>query len=173
MEFSRLIGIFPPYSPGSLSFSISLRFRIVALWPTRPVAPKLGGVAVKQGDGEVSSSSDMDATIYSPSYPKESTLETIAARVPSAFCMVMLCLGTGEVLRVSEACSGLLRSVDGDQAVEVRGLIFEHEVIFCAEVMMFLIAGGGGEFSFLFVGRTVVAMEATGSQERYSRILRA
>lgn len=57
-------------------------------------------------------------------YPKESILETIAARMPSAFCMAMLCLGTGDVFRVSETCSGLLRSVDGDQAVEVRDIFF-------------------------------------------------
>lgn len=51
---------------------------------------------------------------------EESLLEGLAARVPEAFFLSMLGLGTGEVLRVGEACSGLLRAVEGGCATEVR-----------------------------------------------------
>lgn len=52
--------------------------------------------------------------------PEESVLESLAARVPGAFYLAMLGLGTGGVLRVGQACSGLLAAVEGGHAAEVR-----------------------------------------------------
>ncbi|CAN0288467.1 unnamed protein product [Ascophyllum nodosum] len=69
----------------------------------------------QQGDGLVCPPS-LDAASLNP--PDESFLEAIAVRVPSAFYLAMSGLGTGEILRVASACSGLWRAVEGDQAVE-------------------------------------------------------
>lgn len=51
-------------------------------------------------------------------------LEGLAARVTVGFFSAMLWLGTGEVLRVGEACSGLLAAVEGGHATEVRERMF-------------------------------------------------
>lgn len=48
-----------------------------------------------------------------------SLLEGLAARVPGAFFLAMLGLGTGDVLRVGGACSSLLAAVEGGHATEV------------------------------------------------------
>ncbi|CAM9765787.1 unnamed protein product [Ectocarpus fasciculatus] len=55
----------------------------------------------------------------SPIATGESMLEGLAASVPVGFFSAMLGLGTGEVLRVGEACSGLLAAVEGGHATEV------------------------------------------------------
>lgn len=51
---------------------------------------------------------------------EESSLEGLAARVPEAFFLSMLGLGTGGVMRVGGTCSALLAAVEGGGATEVR-----------------------------------------------------
>lgn len=59
---------------------------------------------------------------------EESFLEVMAARLPSAFSQAMLGLGTGEVSRVAQACSGLMDAVESGQAAEVRlGFLFTKQ----------------------------------------------
>ncbi|CAM9141456.1 unnamed protein product [Ectocarpus sp. 12 AP-2014] len=102
----------------------------------RAVAPKRGTIrspsspataaATLRGGGEASPpSSDDSATSVATG---ESMLEGLAARVTVGFFSAMLWLGTGEVLRVGEACSGLLAAVEGGHATEhYRSLLAEEE----------------------------------------------
>ncbi|CAM9196988.1 unnamed protein product, partial [Scytosiphon promiscuus] len=83
----------------------------------------LGSVRGGGSGGEASSHGTDGASLPSET-PKTSAreeaslLEGLAGSVPGAFFLAMLGLGTADVLRVGEACSGLLAAVEGGHATE-------------------------------------------------------
>ncbi|CAM9226310.1 unnamed protein product [Ectocarpus sp. 6 AP-2014] len=91
-----------------------------------PSSPATVAAATLRGGGEAPPpSSDDTATSVATG---ESMLESLAARVTVGFFSAMLGLGTGEVLRVGETCSGLLAAVEGGHATEhYRALLAEEE----------------------------------------------
>eukprot|EP00903_Cladosiphon_okamuranus_P021241 g19514.t1 len=95
--------------------------RAVAVAPHRPMASSAPTLGVR--GGAVAGKSGEGAGV------EESMLEGMAARVPEAFFLAMLGLGTGEMLRVGESCSGLLAAVEGGSATEHYRALAEDEGI--------------------------------------------
>ncbi|CAB1108097.1 unnamed protein product [Ectocarpus sp. CCAP 1310/34] len=90
-----------------------------------PSSPAAVAATLRGGGGAPPPPSDDSATSVATG---ESILEGLAARVTVGFFSAMLWLGTGEVLRVGEACSGLLAAVEGGHAAEhYRSLLAEEE----------------------------------------------
>ncbi|CAM9188744.1 unnamed protein product, partial [Hapterophycus canaliculatus] len=66
-------------------------------------------------------------TAKTPAKDGVTLLEGLAARVPGAFFLAMLGLGTGDVLRVGAACPGLLAVVEGGHATEHYRILAEEK----------------------------------------------
>eukprot|EP00752_Nemacystus_decipiens_P002170 g2066.t1 len=88
--------------------------------PHPPIAGSSAAAILGMRGGAVESENDGGGR-------KESMLEGLAARVPEAFFLSMLGLGTGEMLRVGEACSGLMLAVEGGSATEHYRALCEEE----------------------------------------------